>query len=146
MCTVMFRFVTWNVCGLSKSINRDNLANKCLNYKMDIACLQGQLIEGPRSPPPAQRIQAHRHGVETLLAWWFQLRYQPTLKQYVKSYGYISDRVAVLDLHIPTKFGAPIIYRIVNAYGPTTPTSTEQPSGCRRFLPASNTAFRHRCI
>ena len=35
---------------------------------------------------------------------------------YIKCYNCISDRVAFLDLEIPTKFGNPRRCRVINAY------------------------------
>ena len=129
----MFRFITWNVCGLSKSIKRDNLANECLKYKMDIACLQETksklhedlfLHNGYRLIIMEQRDSYHG-GLGFIIS--------PRMRDYVKSYSYISDRVAVLDLLIPTKSGAPVHYRMVNAYGPTTPRAQSNPQAVIDF-------------
>lgn len=129
----MFRFITWNVCGLSKSIKRDNLANECLKYKMDIACLQETksklhedllLHNGYRLIIMEQRDSYHG-GLGFIIS--------PRMRDYVKSYSYISDRVAALDLLIPTKSGAPVNYRMVNAYGPTTPRAQSNPQAVIDF-------------
>ena len=57
----------------------------------------------------------------------------PRMRDYVKSYEYVSDRVAVLDLRIPTKSGGHIFYRIVNGYGPTTPRAQANPQTVSDF-------------
>ena len=49
------------------------------------------------------------------------------MQPYIKSYSYISDRVAILDLEIPTKTSS-MQYRIVNAYGPTMFRAKENPN------------------
>ena len=123
----MFRFCTWNVCGLSKSIKRDNLATECCNYKMDICCIQET-----KSKVHEDFILHNRYRLiimEQKDSWHGGLGFviSPRMQDYVKSYSYISDRVAVLDLVIPTKSGAPINYRLVNAYGPTTPRAQSHP-------------------
>ena len=51
----------------------------------------------------------------------------PHMCQYVKSYSYVSDRVAIMDLHIPNKEHGCVKYRVVNAYGPTTPRASKCP-------------------
>ena len=45
----------------------------------------------------------------------------------IKSYCYVSDRVAFLELLIPNDKGGETNYRIINAYGPTQPRATVNP-------------------
>ena len=65
----------------------------------------------------------------------------PRLQECVKSCSYISDRVAILNLHIPTKSGTPIKCRIVNAYGPTTPRAANNPQLVSHFYDTLNRAI-----
>ena len=46
---------------------------------------------------------------------------------WIKSYSYVSDRVAFLDLLIPNNAGGETNYRIINAYGPTQPRAADNP-------------------
>ena len=57
----------------------------------------------------------------------------PRMNQFVSSYGYVSDRVAVMDLKIPSSSGQQIHYRIVNAYGPTSKRVLDNPQLVQNF-------------
>ena len=115
----MFRFATWNVRGLTKDHKRSLFSKDCSSYKIDIICLQETKCRNHEDlllPNNFRLIvmeqKQSRHGG---LGFGISSR----MFDYVKSYAYISDRVAVLDLQIPTKSGLFTNYRIVNAYGPT---------------------------
>ena len=137
----MFNFITWNVLGLTKDFKRSLLANDCSRYGMDIVCLQETKCTA------AEDIMLHnkyrliileqkhcRHGGLGFVI-------SPRMQNYLKSYSYVSDRVAILNLLIPTKSGIPTHYRIVNAYGPTMQRATNDPQLVANFYSALSRAI-----
>ena len=102
----MFNFVTWNVHGLTKEVKRTLLANDAARYGMDIVCLQETkcttsddflLHNGYKLILIEQKVGRH-YGLGFLIS--------PKMRKLVKSYAYISDRVAILTLQIRTKSGS----------------------------------------
>ena len=60
---------------------------------------------------------------------------------WIKSYNYVSDRVAFLDLLIPNSGGGETNYRIINAYGPTQPRATSNPELVTKFYQDLQVAY-----
>ena len=138
----MFSFVTWNVRGLTRDFKRSLLADDCFRYGMDIVCLQETKCT------MAEDILLHnnyrliileqkhcRHGGLGFVI-------NPHMNDYIKSYSYISDPVAVFDLQVPTKSGIPINYRIVNAYGPTMQRASNEPQLLTSFYQTLSSAVK----
>ena len=129
----MFNFVTWNVHGLTQEVKRTLLANDAARYGMDLVCLQETkctksgdffLHNGYKLILIEQKLGRH-YGLGFVIS--------PKMRNFVKSYSYICDRVAILTLQIPTKSGSLLNYRIVNAYGPTLQRATENPQEITNF-------------
>ena len=140
-CYNMFKFSTWNVRGLTKDHKRSLLGQDCLRYGLDVVCVQETKCTKPEELVLETKHkliiidQKHcRHGG---LGFVISSRITP----YVKTYKYVSDRVAVLDLEIPNKSTGAVRYRIVNAYGPTTPRASNNPNLVRDFYRALNCAI-----
>ena len=57
----------------------------------------------------------------------------PKIVDYVVSYKSISDRVAYLDIRLPTRNGNHKLIRFVNAYGPTSPLAKKNPKEISKF-------------
>ena len=138
---IMFNFVTWNVHGLTQEVKQTLLANDAARYEMDIVGLQETkctksddilLHNGYRLILIEQKIGRH-YGLGFVIS--------PKMQKYAKSHSYISDRVAILTLQIPTKSGSIINYRIVNAYGPTLQRATENPQEITNFYQALTLAI-----
>ena len=120
---------TWNVRGLNAASKKQTLGEDCEHYKIDIACIQEtkiaahseQLLQtGHKLVLMEQKLATHR-GLGFVIG--------PRLLDRVLSFGYVSDRVATIDLAIPMrKAGTTTKCRIVNAYGPTTDRAREDPS------------------
>ena len=129
----MFRFATWNVRGLVKDYKRSLLVQDIQSYKIDIACLQETkctvnedvLLHNNVRLIIMEQKNCRHGGLGFVIS--------PKIQKFVKSYGYISDRVAILDLQIPTKSGKPTNYRIVNAYGPTSQRAFQNPQVVQTF-------------
>ena len=137
----MFNFVTWNVRGLTQDYKQSLLVNDAARYGMDIVALQETkctksqdliLHNGYRLLLIEQKHGRH-YGLGFVIA--------PRMQKLVKSYSYISDRVAILTLQIQSKSGSNITYRIVNAYGPTLQRSTEDPISISNFYQSLTTAI-----
>ena len=136
----MFNFATWIVRGLSKDHKRSLLDQDCLSYKMDIVCLQETkctvhedlLLQNKSRLIIMDQKHSRRGGLGFVIG--------SRMQDFIKSYGYISDRVAILDLQIPTKSGLIINYRIVNAYGPTLPRALENPQLITDFYQSLSSA------
>ncbi|KAL5248389.1 hypothetical protein ACHWQZ_G017537 [Mnemiopsis leidyi] len=137
----MFNFVTWNVHGLTQEVKRTLLANDAARYGMDIVGLQETkctksddilMHNGYRLILVEQKLGRH-YGLGFAIS--------PKMQKYAKSHSYISDRVAILTLQIPTKSGSIIYYRIVNAYGPTLQRATENPQEITNFYQALTQAI-----
>ena len=136
----MYNFATWNVCGLTKDHKRSLLDQDFIRYKMDILGLQETKCKRSEDLLLVSKsrliIMEQKHALHGGLGFVISLRMQ----QYVKSYGYISDRVAVLDLHIPGRSGTIIKYRFVNCYSPTLPRAVENPQLISQFYQSLSSA------
>jgi len=99
-----------------------------MHYNIDIACLQETkidtqseetLLSGHKLILMQQKNTLH-HGLGFVVG--------PRLLNHVTSYGHISDRIATMDLSLPSKNGSSTKCRIVNVYGPTSERARENPS------------------
>ena len=51
----------------------------------------------------------------------------PRLLNHINSYKYMGDRLSILDFTLPTRSGHQLKCRVVNAYGPTSERTAEDP-------------------
>ncbi len=109
-----FSLASWNVRGLKSTSKRQALGSDCMHYNIDIACLQEtkidiqseeRLLSGHKLILMQQKKSFH-HGLGFVVG--------PRLLDHVNSYGYISDRIATMDLSLPSKNGSSTKCRIVN--------------------------------
>ena len=136
-----YNFATFNVRGLTKDHKRHLLIEDCYNYKLDILCVQEtkctKLEDIMLSKNYRLMIMEQRHGRHGGLGFVIA----PRMLQFVKTYKYISDRVAILDIEIPNSTSGSIKYRIVNAYGPTNPRCIANPQLVTDFYNAVTSAI-----
>ena len=122
----MLNVATWNVRGLSKSHKQSLLSHDCSRYHLDIVCLQETkctVLSDQRLAKFRLIIMQQKNSYHGGLGFILSPKVQP----WIKSYTYLSDRVAFLDIQIPSKGGGEVNYRIINAYGPTQPRATADP-------------------
>jgi len=122
----MLNVGSWNVRGLSKPHKQSLLSKDCLRYQLDVVCLQ----ETKCTVRSDQRLSKYRLIImQQVNSYHGGLGFiiSPKVLPWIKSYMYISDRVAYLDLQIPSQNGGEVNYRIINAYGPTEPRATADP-------------------
>jgi len=111
---------TWNVWGLSLSagtLKTELIVDQMIDFKIDICAMQEtktivsdeMLVKGYKVILMGS--ECRHYGLGFIVS--------PRLKDYVVSYQYISDRVSVLDVRLPTRNGQFKMFRFVNAYGPT---------------------------
>ena len=74
-----------------------------------------------------QQKTAKHHGLGFVIS--------PRLIPHIRSWWYISDRVAAIEVSIPSSRGKPTLCQIVNAYGPTLQKASEDPSLLDGFYP-----------
>ena len=137
----MLKIGTWNVRGLTQAHKQSLLQSDCERYQLDLMCLQ----ETKCTVATDQRISNQyrliimdqkdsRHGGLGFVI-------SPKALCWIKSYNYVSDRVAFLDLLIPNSGGGETNYRIINAYGPTQPRATSNPELVTKFYQDLQVAY-----
>ena len=123
-----FSFGTWNVRGLSAKEKKQQLGRDCHAYKLDLVCIQETkitnydeitLASGHKLVLLQQKTAKHR-GLGFVIS--------PRLIPHTHSWWYISDRVAAIELSIPTSQGKSTYCRVINAYRPTLQKASENSS------------------
>ena len=126
---------TWNVRGISKEYAQHQAASDCDRYNLDLIALQetkvsqqsDTLIPGKHRLILFNQKQSWHGG----LGFIINRRFIPN----VVSYQQISDRVAYLDVCIPSKCQGtpPLKIRVVNCYSPTNVKSVQNPQIADQF-------------
>ena len=128
MLSSTLTFATFNVRGLSKELKQQQLGIDCNRYRADIVGLQETktTVEEEKILPSKHKLvlfeqKNSRHG-----GLGFVIN-QNTIP-YIDTWSRISDRVAILDLKLPSKGGTPTHCRVINAYGPTSKKAEKKPT------------------
>ncbi|KAL5272936.1 hypothetical protein ACHWQZ_G000943 [Mnemiopsis leidyi] len=137
----MLRIGTWNVRGLTQTHKQLLLKDDCERYQLDLMCLQetkctvpsDQLINNRYRLIIMEQKDSRHGGLGFVIS--------PKTLPWIKSYNYVSDRVAFLDLLIPNSGGGETNYRVINAYGPTQPRALSNPELVNSFYQSLQTAF-----
>ena len=124
---------TWNVRGLASNSKRETLAIDCKNYNVDILCIQETKTKDywEQTLPSGYKLilleqkDGYHGGLGFVVG--------PRLVDYITGYKYITDRIAKMDLVIPTRNGTTTNLRIVNAYGPTSERAAKDPALLHAF-------------
>ncbi len=133
---------TWNVHGLTAASKRETLGSDCEHYNIDILCIQEtktkehweQHLQSKHKLILLQQKDSYHRGLGFVIS--------PRLMNNVVSFRNISDRVATLDITIPTKSGEPKKCRIINAYGPTSEKAIEDSTLLDNFYEELEAALR----
>ena len=122
-----FAIGTWNVRDLSAASNRETLGTDCEHYNIDILCIQETKIKDHWEQTLQSGHKLHVVFVKQKEASYRDLGFviSPRLLNHINSYKYVSDRVFILDLTLPTRCGLQLKCRVVNAYGLTSKRAAE---------------------
>ena len=131
-----FTLATFNVLGFSSLDKRYELLKDCYYRKIDILAIQEtkcrefedsvlQFIDDNGTSQNYRFINFQQSDSK----WHAGIGFIVNSKynNYIKCYNCISDRVAYLDLEIPTKSGNPRRCRVINAYGHTQVNCNKHP-------------------
>ena len=141
LTTLILTIASFNVRGLSNVIKQEELGADCEKFNIDILAIQETKIHGTASferiLPTNHKLlvfeQKNRHGG---LGFVIAKKMVP----YVVTWKCISDRVAYLDISIPTKSDGSFMCRFVNAYCPHTKLAKKNPNLLRDFYNHLNIA------
>ena len=138
--TLLISFATFNVRGLGfqqhqgySVSKREQLATDCIRYKIDICAIQetkvteasfSRLFSGHRLIL-FEQLDSRHGGLGFVLS--------PRIANFVQSWKYLSDRVCVINLKLPTRSGNPVLCRVVNAYGPHSKLAQDNPKLLYKF-------------
>ena len=107
----MFSFCTWNVRGLTNDHKRSLLVDDCQRYKLDIIGLQETKCTKPEDIVLQKNYKLIIMDQKICRHGGLGFVISPRMLQFVKSYSYVSDRVAIMDIHIPNKGTGFVKYR-----------------------------------
>ena len=133
--TSRFSIATWNVRGLSAKEEKEQLGRDCSAYALDLVCVQETKV------PEYDEINlSSGHNCKLILMQQKTAKYrglgfviEPSLIPHVRSWWYVSDHVAVIDIAIPNPGGRFTECHVINAYGPTMQKTTDNPALRDRF-------------
>ena len=124
---------TFNVRGLSKELKQHQLGMDCMNYNIDIVAIQEtkmtqfkEIILPTKNKLLIFEQSESRHGD---LGFLINERFI----KFVMSWNVISDRVAYINLKLPSKNGSFTYFRIVNAYCPHSKICKDSPTKLSQF-------------
>ena len=125
---LIFTIATFNVLGITSPVKRDELLRDCYYRKIDILAVQEtKCRQFEDSVLHFTDDDGKSHKYRFINFQQFDNKWQAGIgflvnsvyTNYIKCYNNISDRVAYLDLEIPSKSGKPRLCRVINAYGHT---------------------------
>ena len=125
---LIFTLATFNVLGITSPVKRDELLRDCYYRKIDILAVQEtKCRQFEDSVLHFTDDDGKSHKYRFINFQQFDNKWQAGIgflvnsvyTNYIKCYNNISDRVAYLDLEIPSKSGKPRLCRVINAYGHT---------------------------
>ena len=140
---LLLSIATWNVQGLSVhegDLKIELLIEQLANANIDICALQETKVTAAeeRSIKNSKLIlfdsQSRHYGLGFVIS--------PRISRYVVSHERLSDRVAVLDVRMPTRNGQFKMFRFVNAYGPTSQLARTSPIQLNFFYRQLSRAIR----
>ena len=133
----ILRLATWNVCGLASDVRIGHVLQDLENYKFSVVALQETKVRAAGVTCKALR-DGHRlllfpqnEGRHGGLGFLISAKFAEN----VKSCNQLSDRVAYMDVAIPSIVPAqpPLHLRLINCYAPTLPKSVANPQLAERF-------------
>ena len=119
---------TFNLRGLGDEIKQHQLDCDCIRYNMDIICLQETKVAQSFEhifPKTGNKLIV----LDQFSGWHRGIGFLITKRMLpcITEIKQISTNVAYVDFVVQSRNGQPVKYRVVNAYGPTSPAAEKSP-------------------